>query len=198
MFLVCDSSGKGIPAAMFVLTSKTLVTAASEAFGGLAAGLAAANVALARSNDAVAFTTLFVGLLDLETGALTYSSAGHNPPLLRRSSGELERLDQATGLVLGVIEDAVYDEARLQMLPGDTLVLYTDGITEAHNAQQQMFGVNRLETVCSDTSILSVQNLIDRVMLSVDDFAGGAPQYDDITLMALRYRPGESRQPSVQ
>lgn len=198
MFLICDSSGKGIPAAMFVLTSKSLVTAASEAFGGLAAGLTAANVALSRSNDAVAFTTLFIGLLDPETGLLTYSSAGHNPPLLRRASGELERLDQSTGLVLGVIEESVYDETRLQMLPGDTLVLYTDGITEAHNAKQQMFGVSRLETVCRNASIPTVKTLIDQVMLSVDEFAGGAPQYDDITLMVLRYRPSESRQPSVQ
>jgi sigma-B regulation protein RsbU (phosphoserine phosphatase) len=191
MFLICDSSGKGIPAAMFVLTTKSLVTAASEAFGGLAAGLTAANEALSRSNDAVAFTTLFVGLLDLETGLLTYSSAGHNPPLLRRASGRLEQLDEANGLVLGVIEDAVYDEARLQMLPGDTLVLYTDGITEAHNSTQQMFGVNRLATVCRETEISPVQNLIDRVMSSVDEFAGETPQYDDITLMVLRYRLGQ-------
>ena len=187
MFLVCDSSGKGIPAAMFVLTTKTLVTAASEAFGGPAAGLAAANLALARSNDALSFTTLFIGLLDLETGLLTYSSAGHNPPLLRRASGGLEQLDQATGLVLGVIEDAVYDEARVQMLPGDTLVLYTDGITEAHDAQQQMFGLDRLETICRETPISPVPNLIDRMMSSVDEFAGSTPQYDDITLLVLRY-----------
>ena len=189
MFLVCDSSGKGIPAAMFVLTSKTLVTAASETFGGLAAGLAAANVALARSNDALSFTTLFIGLLDLETGQLTYSSAGHNPPLLRRASGTVEQLGEATGLVLGVIEDAVYEEAHLTMLPGDALVLYTDGITEAHDPQQQMYGLDRLETVCREAPISPVQNLVDRVISSVDEFAGGTPQYDDITLMVIRYCP---------
>jgi sigma-B regulation protein RsbU (phosphoserine phosphatase) len=192
MFLVCDSSGKGIPAAMFVLTSKTLVTAASETFGGLAAGLAAANVALARSNDALSFTTLFIGLLDLKTGQLTYSSAGHNPPLLRRASGAVEQLGEATGLVLGVIEDAVYEEAHLTMLPGDALVLYTDGITEAHDGQQQMFGLDRLETVCRETPISPVRNLIGSVLSSVDEFADGTPQYDDITLMVLRYQPGES------
>lgn len=187
MFLVCDSSGKGIPAAMFVLTTKSLVSAACEAFGGLAAGLAAANAALARSNESVSFTTLFIGLLHLESGMLIYSSAGHNPPLLQRASGTLEQLDQATGLVLGVIEDATYREAKVQLRPGDSLVLYTDGITEAHNPQQQMYDLSRLGAVCQSESITHSQVLIDRIISSVDQFSEGAPQYDDITLMVLRY-----------
>ena len=187
MFLVCDSSGKGIPAAMFVLTTKALVSAACEALGGLAAGLAAANAALARSNDSVSFTTLFIGLLHLESGMLTYSSAGHNPPLLQRASGTLEQLDQATGLVLGVIEDATYREAKVQLRPGDSLVLYTDGITEAHNPLQQMYELSRLGAVCQSESITHSQVLIDRIISSVDEFSEGAPQYDDITLMVLRY-----------
>lgn len=191
MFLVCDSSGKGIPAAMFVLTTKSLVSAASEAFGGLAAGLEAANMALARSNDSVSFTTLFIGLLNLESGVLTYSSAGHNPPLLRRSTGALEQLDRATGLVLGVFEDARYSEATVQLTPGDAIVLYTDGITEAHNPLQQMFDLSRLRAVCQSAPITHSQALIDRIMSSVDEFSEGEPQYDDITLMVLRYLGGD-------
>jgi len=196
MFLVCDSSGKGIPAAMFVLTTKSLVSAACEAFGGLAAGLAAANAALARSNDSVSFTTLFIGLLHLESGMLTYSSAGNNPPLLQRSSGTMEQLDQATGLVLGVIEDAAYTEATVQLRPGDSLVLYTDGITEAHNPQQQMFDLSRLRAVCQGASIKHSQELIDRIMSSADEFSAGAPQYDDITLMVLRVMSSSMSEPS--
>lgn len=187
MFLICDSSGKGVPAAMFVLTSKLLASGASEVFGRLDAGLKAANAALSRSNEAMSFTTLFIGMLDLESGELRYSNAGHNPPLLCRASGDLTPLNQARGLVLGAFDDVQYEEVCIQLQPGDSLILYTDGITEAHDGQQAMFGDERLERACLTARDLAPDQVIQRVLAEVDLFCGDAPQYDDITLMVLRY-----------
>lgn len=188
MFLVCDSSGKGVPAAMFVLTSKSLACAASEAFGRLDLGLATANAALARTNESMSFTTMFIGILDLETGVLRYSNAGHNPPLVRHASGELTLLNESNGLVLGVFEDTQYDEAQIQLLPGDTLVLYTDGITEAHDSRNEMYGVERFERACAASGEQSLGAMIQHLLADVDQFTGDAPQYDDITVMTIRYR----------
>jgi serine phosphatase RsbU (regulator of sigma subunit) len=189
IFLVCDSSGKGVPAAMFVLTSRSLATAASAAIGRLDVGLNVANAALARTNEALAFTTMFIGSLDLITGVLTYSNAGHNPPVLMRASGEQQRLDQAVGLVLGAMEDVEYEEGRIQLQSGDTLILYTDGVTEAHDSHGAMFGLDRLETACSAIRFDPPALMIERLLKQVDEFAGDTTQYDDITLMALRYTP---------
>ena len=188
MFLVCDSSGKGVPAAMFVLTSKSLACAASEAYGRLDRGLETANSALARTNESMSFTTMFIGLLDLETGHLRYSNAGHNPPIVRRASGELIQLNEGKGLVLGVFEDARYDEAELKLQPGDTLILYTDGITEAHNSQSAMYGIERFEASCAAAGQKAPSDLIQHLLADVDTYTGEAPQYDDITLMVFRYR----------
>ena len=187
IFLVCDSSGKGVPAAMFVLTSRALATAASAAIGRLDIGLQVANAALARTNDALAFTTMFIGSLDLVTGVLTYSNAGHNPPVLLRASGTCQRLDQAVGLVLGAMEHVDYEEARIQLHSGDTLILYTDGVTEAHDSHGSMFGLERLETACSVIRLESPAVMIERLLEQVDAFAGDTTQYDDITMMAIRY-----------
>ncbi len=186
-FLVCDSSGKGVPAAMFVLTSRALALAASAAIGRLDIALKVSNAALARTNDALAFTTMFIGSLDLDTGVLTYSNAGHNPPVLIRASGERERLDQAVGLVLGAMDDATYEEAQAHLQPGDTLVLYTDGVTEAHDQSDRMFGLDRLEDACQHLHAEAPALIIERLLEQVDQFSGDRLQYDDITLMAIRY-----------
>lgn len=172
---------------MFVLTSRALATAASAAIGRLDIGLQVANAALARTNDALAFTTMFIGSLDLVTGVLTYSNAGHNPPVLLRASGTCQRLDQAVGLVLGAMEHVDYEEARIQLHSGDTLILYTDGVTEAHDSHGSMFGLERLETACSVIRLESPAVMIERLLEQVDAFAGDTTQYDDITMMAIRY-----------
>lgn len=190
MFLVCDSSGKGVPAAMFVLTSKSLACAASEAFGRLDLGLATANSALARANESMSFTTMFIGILDLETGVLRYSNAGHNPPLVRHACGKRTLLNESNGLVLGVFEDTQYDEAQIQLLPGDTLVLYTDGITEAHDSKSEMYGLERFEMACAASGEQPLSVMIEHLLADVDQFTGDAPQYDDITVMVVRYRAG--------
>ena len=192
IFLVCDSSGKGVPAAMFVLTSRALAVAASAAIGRLDIGLQVANSTLARTNDALAFTTMFIGSLDLTTGLLTYSNAGHNPPVLLRADGTRQRLDQAVGLVMGVMDDARYEASQVQLYSDDTLILYTDGVTEAHDASGNMFGLDRFESACSAVRLEAPTTMIDRLIAQVDAFAGDTPQYDDITLMALRYTPEAS------
>lgn len=196
LFLVCDSSGKGVPAAMFVLSSRALASAASEALGRLDSGLTVANSALARENDALSFTTMFIGLLDLDTGLLCYSNAGHNPPLLQRAGGAIERLDQATGLVLGAMEGIPYEQAECQLAPGDTLIVYSDGITEAHDQASALFGTERLELACAAAAGASPARYIEQLLDAVDRHAADTPQFDDITLMVMRYQPAARIQSS--
>jgi sigma-B regulation protein RsbU (phosphoserine phosphatase) len=133
------------------------------------------------------FVTVFYGILDHQTGVLSYANGGHNPPLIARADGSVESLDGQGGLVLGVMPGLSYPEHTVQLRPDDRLVLYTDGVTEAFNPADEAFGVERLIAEIRAHRDATPETLVEKIHSSVTNFAGAAPQSDDITLTALTW-----------
>jgi len=185
---VADVSGKGIPAALFMAVSHTVLRSVASAGGDMASGMRAANRLLATQNAAAMFVTLFHAVLDLATGALRYCNAGHNPPYLLREAGEREALG-ATGIPFGIDADMPYEIGESVLCPGDALFLFSDGITEAFDAAGTEFGTARLETALDGGRGKSAAELVAGVLAATAAFAAGAEQSDDITCLALVFRP---------
>ncbi|MCX8021500.1 MAG: SpoIIE family protein phosphatase [Syntrophorhabdaceae bacterium] len=192
--VVGDVSGKGIPAALFMAMTKTLIK--SKATLGFSPDkiLDKVNNELSSGNSANMFVTLFCGILDLEGGRLEYSIGGHNPPYLIKSDGRIETLSGQVGLVVGIMEDACYGLERVELSPGDTLFLYTDGVNEAMNDKGEMFTLKRLEEELKGLTGKGVKEILSGLEEAVDGFCGEAEQSDDITMMVVRYYGrGESK-----
>lgn len=187
-FVVGDVSGKGVPAALFMAMTTTLFKATALAAGSTGEIMARVNAELSRDNTQEMFVTAFAGILDLETGVVEYSDGGHEPPFVRRADGTIERLAKQPGMALGVFEDAAYQTARFQLNPGDAMVLFTDGVSEAANGADDLFTVGRIETALAtvrpDRSARTLaQGLADDVRV----FVGATPQSDDIAILVVRY-----------
>jgi sigma-B regulation protein RsbU (phosphoserine phosphatase) len=185
--MIADVSGKGIPAALFMALSRIVVRVNATWYGRRPdAAIRDANTIIANDSKSGMFVTLFYAFLDSENRTVTYVNAGHNPPLhFCAADGTLEELP-ATGIAMGVVDDADYSQVNLQMAPGDLLVLYTDGITEAENAALEMFGVERLEKIILASHQMSANDLCQEILDAVRTFTGDHPQSDDITLMVVR------------
>jgi sigma-B regulation protein RsbU (phosphoserine phosphatase) len=189
---VGDVSGKGMPAALFMMRVITLLRMSLSKDTSFESVLPTVNRMLCVNNDECMFVTMFVGLFDVTSGTLTYTNAGHNPPLFSSNGGPFELMDVPKGILLGVNEEARYGVAKRILQPGDTLVLYTDGVTEAENPQHEFYSLarlcNTLQTVSTDDDITMVIKVLSD---SVSHFSKGMPQSDDITILALRYRGNE-------
>jgi serine phosphatase RsbU (regulator of sigma subunit) len=183
---VADVSGKGIPAALFMAVSRTVLRT-GERGDDMARDMEGANRLLSAENAASMFVTAFHGVLDLKTGALRYCNAGHNAPYLLRATGGSEKLP-ATGIPFGVAGDMPYRIAETMLRPGDVLFVYSDGISEAFNPQDEEFGTARLEAALEEMRGQSAAALIGHVLAATAEFAAGAEQSDDITALALVYR----------
>jgi phosphoserine phosphatase RsbU/P len=185
--MIADVSGKGIPAALFMALSRIVVRVNATWYGERpAAAIRDANTIIARDSKSGMFVTLYYGLLDSSTRTLTYVNAGHNPPIhLHAADGTLDELP-ATGIAMGVLDDAQYSQQTVEMAPGDILVLYTDGITEAENAALEMFGTGRLEKIIIASGGLAANAICQQILDAVKAFTGDHPQSDDITLMVIR------------
>jgi sigma-B regulation protein RsbU (phosphoserine phosphatase) len=184
--LVADVSGKGIPAAFFMAIARTLMKAMAVFTASPASCLAQVNDLLAAENPESLFVTLFYGVIDPATGTLVYSNAGHNPPVLVSGDGQARLLDLTGDVALAVMEGLAYGEASVKLDPGDTLVLYTDGVTEAFDAAGQEFSTRRLTEMLARAVGLSVTEVVQLVMDGVDRFSQGVAQADDITCVAVR------------
>ena len=189
-FLIADVSGKGIPAAMFMMTAKTVLRDCVERTNDIGSAMACANKRLCEGNEADMFVTAWIGLLDLDTGLVRFANAGHNPPVLIRD-GQARFLEMDSDLILAIMDDAEYSSQTLQLEPHDLLLLYTDGVTEAANEAKEFYGEKRLlealrGIVPEEDNIC--ESVCGRVKASVDAFAAGAPQADDITMLCLHYR----------
>jgi serine phosphatase RsbU (regulator of sigma subunit) len=185
VFVVADASGKGVPASLMVASMQArLLTLIEEGLplGEMAARL---NRGLTAKCPGNRFVTVFIACLDTATGEIEYTNAGHNPPLLVRSSGEVETLD-AGGPVMGLIGVAPYCSARVQMNPGDLLVAFSDGVTEAVNTAYDEFSDERLERLSLELRASPSTSIVDAICAAVEQFAGQMPQADDITALALR------------
>lgn len=188
-FVVGDVSGKGMGAALFMTMAKTLLRAAMG--GTLAPGalLERVNRELVRDNERGLFVTTFVACLDLESGALQFANAGHNPPYRLSTTGAVRPVVGGLGVPLGLLEDPSYETATAVLEPGEALFLYTDGVTEALNAAGEELGEARVEGVLAGAGPAPARDLVEQVFAAVRSFAGPAPQSDDVTAMALRFRP---------
>ena len=186
-FLVADVSGKGIPAAMFMMTAKTFIKSFAESGMSVEEVLSHANEKLCEGNDANMFVTAWMGLLNTKTGVVSYANAGHNPPLVKHGDGTFAYLKSRPGFVLAGMEGVRYRKNEIQLLPGDTIYLYTDGVTEATNQDNELYGEERLLHIMNQKANLSSQELCEAVKADVDAFVDEAPQFDDITMLCLNY-----------
>jgi serine phosphatase RsbU (regulator of sigma subunit) len=183
--VMADVAGKGVPAAFFMAVARTNLRELATRHPGPGACLAHANEALCAQNPMDLFVTVFYCVFDPTTGLLRYANGGHNAPYVRRADGAVETLGGKVGLVLGVMPGVVYPDHSLQLLPGDRLVLYTDGVTEAFSPADEAYGTERLIAEVKAHGDGAAAALVERICSSVTVFAGTAPQSDDITLTVL-------------
>ena len=188
--VMADVSGKGVPAAFFMAVARTNLNALAGAASGPAQCLQRTNDVLLTQNPMDLFVTVFYGVFDPATGELVYTNGGHNPPMLRRADGTVELLGAASGLVLGMLP-ATYQQATVHLGAGDALVLYTDGVTEAFNSDQQMYGEERLRERVLAEGGCEAKALVASIFDGVMAFAGAAPQSDDITVAVLVWSGGD-------
>ena len=190
-FLAADVSGKGIPAAMFMMTAKTIIKDLAESGMAVNDIFTRANEKLCENNEADMFVTAWMGILDLQTGNMKYANAGHNPPLLKRADGSFEYLRSRAGFVLAGIEGFNYRINELQLKAGDRLFLYTDGVPEATNAESELYGEDRLLNFMNQNTVAPATELLTALKADIDAFVGEAPQFDDITMLMFDYKPQE-------
>ncbi len=185
--VIGDVSGKGVPAAIFMAATRTLLK--SVALTGPSAGdcLTQVNRLLSLENTSFMFVTLFYGILNIRSGALEYSNAGHNPPYVISGSGGAETLKAARSLVLGVDENSTYATEQFQLAMGDGLFLFTDGITEAFNSGNEMYSDERLRACLQQANGSSPKEVIRLVVNDVREFAAGVAQSDDLTMLAVKF-----------
>ena len=187
-FLVADVSGKGIPAAMFMMTAKTIIKDLAERRLPVNDILTLANEKLCENNESGMFVTAWMGILDVKSGKLQYSNAGHNPPVIKRADGTIEYLKSRAGFVLAGMEGVRYRVNELQFEEGDRIFLYTDGVTEATDINNQLYGEERLLNFMGKHSTLDGATLLPSLKADIDEFVGEAPQFDDITMLVFDYK----------
>ena len=184
---IADVSGKGVPAALFMMSSRTLLKGAAIGHPQPGAALGEVNTLLEEDNEAAMFVTVFYAVYDPANGELTYANGGHNQPLIVHPDGTATVL-KADGVALGVMPGLEYGQHVAQLEPGDIAVLYTDGVTEAMNAADEEFGMERLKEVFSTTPPTSAEAANRAIFNAVHAFAAGTPQSDDITCLTLARR----------
>lgn len=186
-FLIADVSGKGIPAAMFMMRAKTELKRFTEADISTGDVFTNSNAALCEGNDAGMFITAWQAGIELKTGVLEFANAGHNPPLIKKKDGKFEYLKSRAGFVLAGMDGMKYKAQNMVLEKGDILYLYTDGVTEATNADEELYGEERLLSAINSREFESMQELCEFIKEDVDKFVGEAPQFDDITMVAFKY-----------
>ena len=185
-FVIADVSGKGIPAAIFMAVSRTLIRAIGVRGESTAKCITEANRMLANESVDCMFVTVFYGIYELKTGAINYCNAGHNPPYVVKRNGQVDPLPMSQDPMAGAIEGIEYHESSFQLEQGDALVLFTDGVTEAMNTNFEEFGEERLEDTLEEVALHNCQQIVEAIKADVKAFAGEAEQSDDITILALK------------
>jgi sigma-B regulation protein RsbU (phosphoserine phosphatase) len=186
-FVIGDVSGKGVPAAIFMAVSRTIIRA--TALKGLPSDECINYVNKLLCNESVScmFVTVFYGILNTSSGEVDYVNGGHNLPYLLPADGAITQVPHTRGAILGCIEGLVYNAGSMFLNPGDKLFLYTDGVTEAFNAAGEVFGENRLVDLLNSERHTPAKNIVEKTVKGVHDFAAGFPQSDDITLLAVEF-----------
>jgi len=185
--VIGDVSGKGIPAAIFMAVSRTLIRATALKGNQPNECFTYVNNLLCNESISSMFVTAFYGIFDFKTGELRYVNGGHNYPYIISKTGEVKTLEPTNDIVLGLFENYTFNSGKINLEKGDTLFLYTDGVTEAADVNENLYSDERLEELLKSKYSLSIKEIIDEVFLSVHDFSKGAEQSDDITALAIRY-----------
>ena len=193
-FVIGDVSGKGIPAALFMSATRSVLKAQADKGESPGSILAKVNNELCRGNETCMFVTLFCGILNVRTGEIAYSNAGHNPPYIYRGDGSVEELKKIQGIALGTMEDMPYGQEELLLKPGDALVLYTDGVSEAMSVTYEQFSVERMQESIVNGRSYEPGRIVDNMMQAVRVHTAGAEQSDDITLLVLTYLGGSGKE----
>lgn len=187
-FVIADVAGKGVPAAIFMAISRTVIRTIALTENSAAMCMQRSNAFLCQENTNEMFVTVFYGILNLNTGLVTYCNAGHNPPILMKKDNTVVSVPLTNDFILGSIDNITYHEKTLQLSPGDNLLLYTDGITEAMNPRHEQYSEQRLLENCQELIGKSPKEIVDKITETVGKFVVGAVQSDDITLLSITYQ----------
>ena len=188
MLVIADVSGKGIPGALYMMTCKTLIRNLADLYlDDPAMILEKMNDQLSENNSAGVFVTVWVGILEISTGRLYCSNAGHEYPVLRRGSGRYKLLQDQHGLVVGALEGSKYKTYEIDLSEGDTVYVYTDGVPEAIDAERHQYGTDRLITALNENGASDCEELLAAVSRDIAAFTGDVERFDDITMLAIRY-----------
>ena len=184
---IADVSGKGVPAALFMVITKVLLKNSAQSGKAPHEVLEEVNQQLCANNPVDMFVTVWLGILEISTGRLTCANAGHEYPVLRRAGGGYELIRDKHGFILAGMESSRYRDYTLELRPGDELFVYTDGVPEATNAENELFGTERMVAALNRHADERVEALLPALQAELDTFVAGAPQFDDITMLAMRY-----------
>ncbi len=187
-FVIGDVSGKGVPAALFMAVAKTLVKTIAHEHAMPDKILETVNRDISQENPSCLFVTMFCGILNVKTGQVIFTNAGHNPPLIIRRDGKIEYLGSERNIAIGIHEDAVYKHETATLHPGDSIYMYTDGVTEAFNKKGEQFSEERMIKAVSSCSKDPAQGMVEHTLAGIRHFAKDTFQSDDITVMVLKYR----------
>lgn len=185
--VIADVSGKGIGAALYMMISKTLLNNQATFTDSPAAVLEIVNEKLCENNDAEMFVTVWLGILNLATGVITAANAGHEFPAIKRANGEFELFKDRHGFVLGGMQGIKYKEYEIALNSGDMIYVYTDGVAEATNAENVLYGTDRMISALNSVKDEPVEKILKTVRADIDSFVKDAPQFDDITMLGLKY-----------
>ena len=191
--VMADVSGKGVPAALFMMAAKIILQSCAMLGGSPGRILTKTNEAICSNNQEEMFVTVWLGILEISTGKLTAANAGHEYPVLARAGGRYEVLKDRHGLVIGAMENVKYREYELQLQPGDRLFVYTDGVPEANNEKNELFGMERMLEALNRQAAASPKETLGQMRAAVDDFVQDAQQFDDLTMLCMEYRGRQSQ-----
>ena len=196
--LIADVSDKGVPAALFMMSSKILINYRAQMGGSPSEILGAVNAEICKSNKSRMFVTVWLGILDLKTGVLTCTNAGHEYPVVRGTDGVFRIFKDRHGLVVGALAKTKYRDYEINMAPGDAVFVYTDGVPEANNAEGAFYGMERMEAALNKNAEKDPKHILEGVKADVEAFTGEATQFDDLTMLCLEYKgkPGTDHCPA--
>lgn len=191
--IIADVSGKGVPASLFMVITKTLLKNAAQSGLSPKAIFEKVNNQLVENNEADMFVTVWMGILTISSGRMICANAGHEYPCIRRGNGQYELLNDKHGFVLAGMEDSKYREYEIELSPGDRMFVYTDGVAEATNSVNELFGTDRMLNILNRKADITPSETIDSINEGIDEFVKETPQFDDITMISLEYN-GSSMQ----